>query len=195
MTPAWVVDQQWIPLNPPAEVLKLGELPRAPDVLLKATRAVHVLEAKRYQPTPKSTFCNIVVSDIAQIIGAPLPHVLDDGSAAGAHEMTANMMTLALRAGLYPRWKTLGVLALGQEAAAAYAAAGKAAIAIWKNPTGASGHVMWVVPPPPGHSGVYVTGAGRSCHDQCTLAQGFGPYVPQVEFFGFDDAPERMASE
>lgn len=192
MVPVWIIAEQWKPLNPPAEVRKLAELPRSPEKVLAASRALHVLEAKRYQPT-KDTYCNIFTSDLADILGAPLPHKFDDGNPAGAHEMTANMMTVALRAGKYPGWKALGVLATGQAAAEAYALAGKVAIAIWKNPTGASGHVMHVVSPPVGKSGVYVTGAGRYCHDQCTLAQGFGGYSPQVEFFGFDDDAGAVA--
>lgn len=189
MTPVWIIEQQWRALDPPAEIRKLGELPRSAEKLLEASRVLLVKSAKRYQPT-KLTFCNIYMADVLQILNARIDHLWDPDGDRGplpAHETTANEIVLNLRASKYPGWEALGVLASGQLSAANYAALGLPAIAIWKNPSGASGHVMLVVPAPAGKSGLYLTGAGRFCHEQCTLAEGFGGYAPQVEFFGFRD--------
>jgi hypothetical protein len=78
------------------------------------------------------------------------------------------------------------VLASGQLAAANYAAVGLPAFAGWKNPHG-PGHVAVVVPTPAGKTGVYVSGAGRQCVEECPLANAFGPHTPEAEFFGFTD--------
>jgi hypothetical protein len=43
-----------------------------------------------------------------------------------------------------------------------------------------------VVPTPAGKTGVYVSGAGRYCVEECPLAQAYGSHTPEVEFFGFN---------
>lgn len=182
--PAWVVDEQWRELKPPAEVLRLGEAPRAPEKLLAATRALQVKIAKRYQPVTV-TWCNIYLADVMQILRAPLPHWYDLQDGKGRREMRANDIVDGARARKFPGWESLGVLASGQLAASNHAALGLPTFAAWKNPSGGPGHVTPVVPTPAGEHGVYVSGAGRQCVEECPIAQAFGKYTPEVEFFGF----------
>lgn len=185
--PAWITEQQWKDLNPPAEVRQLGELPRSAEKLIAASLALMVKSAKRYAPT-KVTWCNIYAADVLQILGAPLPHWFDLGDGKGRREMTANLITQGLRDGKFPGWEALGVLAKGQLAAANRAALGIPTVAVWKNPTGSSGHIVLVVPTPAGKSGVYVTGAGRHCVESCRLVDAFDKYTPHVEFFSYRDS-------
>lgn len=178
MVPAWISPQQWQALNPPAEVLQLGEMPRAPDVLLQATRVLKVKEARRYSPVRAQngsliTWCNIYLSDVLAILAAPIPHLWED------HELRANDIVDDLRAGALPGWN----VSLGALGAAAAAGQGLPTIAVWKNPKG-PGHVMIVVPTPEGKDGVYVTGAGATCAEECPLAASFGPHASEVEFYG-----------
>jgi hypothetical protein len=183
MTPVWVIDQQWKDLDPPAWVLAYGDAPRSPEKLLDATRSLQVKTSKRYAPTGV-TFCNIYLSDVMQILKAPVPHWYDLSDGRGRREMRANDIVDGMRAGKFPGWSSLGVLASGQLAASNHAAVGLPAFAAWKNPKG-PGHVTPVVPTPPGKTGVYVSGAGRQCVEECPLAQAYGPHTPEVEFFGY----------
>lgn len=77
LVPPWVLDDAWRDLTPPAYVLKLGALPRAPEKILSATVSICVTEAKRYQPDASGTKCNIALADLAQIVAAPIPHWFD----------------------------------------------------------------------------------------------------------------------
>lgn len=192
MVPVWIVSEQWRPLNPPAEVRVLGAS-RSTANLLAATQALKVREARRYQPGGGVTWCNIYLADVLDILAAGIPHLWN------GHELRANDIVDGLRAGTFPGWSRVA----DGLSAANRAATGLPTIAVWKNvlrgPDGkpvigkdgkeipkGPGHVMIVVPAPPGTSGVHVTGAGEACHEQCPLAAGFGSYAYQVEFYGHD---------
>lgn len=206
MTPAWIVEDAWRDLHPPAEVLVLGELPRTPEKLLGLTRALCVPTAKRYQPVRDpngvtiSTECNIFAGDACQIARAPLPHWYDLGDGRGRREMTANDYVDGLRDLKFPGWSKLGTVA-SAAAVATWASEGKLAVAVWKNltprtdregrvltlngrPVLRSGHITVIVPTPAGHGGVYTTGAGANCVQEVPLQFAFGHYVGEVEFFG-----------
>lgn len=208
MTPAWIDANQGRELHPPAEVLKLGELPRAPEKLLAVTRALCVLTALRYQPvrgpdgTVSATFCNVNTSDAMQILRAPLPHVYDLGDGRGAVELTANDTIDGLQALKFAGWSMLGTVA-SSPAVVAWVAEGRPAVATWRNRTPKrdsagraltvngrvqyrSGHINPVVPTPAGRSGVYVTGAGASCVQECPIQFSFGHFVSEVVFWGHE---------
>lgn len=187
MSAAWIIDQQWTSLNPPAEVRALGSLPRSPEKLLAASRVLRVKLSRRYQPT-KVTWCNIYVSDVLDILDAPLPHWFDpDGEGPlPAFEERANMMADGLAAGDFPGWAPVGRMleaSTREQAVVNRAAAGLPTVAVWRNPKG-TGHIVLVVPTPVGEHGIYVTGAGRVCVEQCPIAKAFGQYLPDVAFYG-----------
>ena len=197
--PIWILDEQWRELKPPAEVLVLGELPRAPEKILGVTRALCVTHAPRYQPDASGTKCNINTSDVIQILQAPLPHWYDFGDGRGRRELTANDTIDALRAGKFPGWSKIA----DADAVIAWVALGKPAVVTWRNMTPKrnsaggvltlngviqyrSGHINPVVPTPIGRGGVHVTGAGATCVEEVPLAFSFGQYVRDVEFWGHE---------
>lgn len=199
--PPWVLSDAWRPLNPPAEIRKLGEPPRSPEKLLAITRALCVTIALRYQPDASGTKCNILTSDVLDIMRAPIRHWYDpDGDGpAPAHETTANEIVDNLHALKYPGWSKVGTVA-SSKAVVELASMGKPTIATWKNTTPRKdsagrvltqsgkvlyrpGHVVIVVPTPKGKTGVYVTGAGAHCIEECPIEFAFGQYLPEVEFF------------
>lgn len=199
MIPAWIVDDIGRELNQPAEVRVLGELPRAPEKILAVTRALCVLTAGRYQPDANGTKCNVNSSDAMAILRAPLPHRFDVGS--GPQWMSANDTIDALRALKFPGWSKLGTMA-SESAVIAWVGAGRPAVATWRNMSPKtdskgrvltvngrvqyrSGHINPVVPTPAGHGGVYVTGAGSHCVQECPISFSFGHYTNEVEFWGY----------
>lgn len=205
--PPWILPDAWRSLTPPAIVLQLGEMPRAPEKLIAATRAVMVTVAPRYAPRPDgSTECNIALSDISQILNAPLPHVFDLGDGFGKRELRANDVVDGLRRSKFDGWQAAGKgSSIGDSfAVITRASLGLPTVAVWKNLSVVkdakgkplcdaqgriryhSGHVVYVVPTPPGAVGVYVTGAGAKCVQECPIVQAFGDLLPQVEFYGHD---------
>lgn len=195
--PPWILPDAWQQLTPPAIVLKLGELPRAPDKVLSASRSLHVTLAKRYQPDATGTKCNIYLSDVLMILAAPIPHDFDMGDGRGKREIVANDIVDGLHKSLFGDWRVYG-----PAEAASRAAAGFPTIAVWKNtaprkdtsgriitqkgrPLFHPGHVVLVVPAPAGASGLYVTGAGAHCIESCPISWAFGNATP-VEIYSHD---------
>jgi hypothetical protein len=101
----------------------------------------------------------------------------------------------------FPGWSKLGTIA-SAAAVVEWVAQGRPAVATWKNTTPRvdsvgrvltvngrvqyrSGHINPVVPTPAGHGGVYVTGAGAHCVQECPIQFSFGSYVNAVEFWGY----------
>lgn len=206
MIPPWVVADLSVELTPPAHVRKLGDVRSAENTLL-ITRALlgisdaqgdvwirravpDVVIPQRYRPEAVGTKCNIFSSDVMQLLKAPLPHWWWTNRAAPAQWMSANDMTQALRRDLYPGWSRIEPSRLDTPSIPERAALGMPTVATWFNPgkrkdgTSLPGHIVVVVPTPAGRSGIYVTGAGRTCVDQCPLAQAFGSHVSEVEFWG-----------
>lgn len=205
MIPPWIVDDLSAVLDPPAIIARLAyEVPHSGVKTLFITRTLlgpHAagyvsgrvpadLIPPRYQPHDNGTRCNLFVSDVAQLHGTPLPHrwFTDIGSAK--QWMSANDMNVALKRNLYPGWSRVEPSRLGELDIVERTALGLPTVASWfnhsKRPDGspASGHIVWVVPTPPGRAGIYVTGAGRTCVEQCPIAQAFGSHVGEVEFYG-----------
>jgi hypothetical protein len=145
---------------------------------------------RRYRPDSFGTKCNIFDSDLAQLHNAPLPHRWRTTPGGKLQWMSANDMITALRADLYPGWSLVSPSNITRLAPVERAAMGLPTIATLFNSkrradgTLEPGHVVWVVATPPGKTGIYVTGAGRTCVDQCPIAQAFGPHVNEVEFYG-----------
>jgi hypothetical protein len=190
-TPPWINPNQGVPLSPPAVVLKLGALPRAPENLIALPNALHILTAKRYAPVrlpngTLETWCNIFVADACTILRKPILHRLDLRDGKGVRELRANDIVDGLRRQVFPGWSMTGTMA-SAEAVKVLASEGRPQVAVWKNPTGGPGHVMLVLPTPPGRSEVWVAGAGAQCHDGCPIANGFGPYTYHVEFYAADE--------
>jgi len=182
MIPLWIVPEQWRELTPPAHVRALGD-ERSAANLLAASRSLFVLTAPRYQPDAKRTWCNIYLADLADILNAPIPHVFDLHDQQGKRELRANDIVDGLRRNVFPGWSRVIPAKLGTLTPPERATQGLPTVATWRNPKG-SGHVVFVVPTPPGKTGIYVTGAGRTCVDQCPIAQAFGSHVAEVEFWG-----------
>lgn len=186
MTPIWINPNQGVALNPPPEVMKLGDQ-RSAENLTVAARTLGFSTSKRYAPTDV-TFCNIATSDFCQIVKAPLPHLFN------GKEMRANMMydELNTPGSTYRgKWTKTGTVASAL-AVKNLAVVGIPQIAVWKNPTGGPGHIMPVIPKPsgkvdaPGASGIWVAGAGRHCTDGCAIEDQFGKYLKDTLFFAYN---------
>lgn len=187
MVPIWISPNQGSLLNPPAEVLKLGDT-RSADNLRAAALALRFTEAKRYQPSTIEgvghvTWCNIATADFCQIVKAPLPHVFDLQDGKGKREMRANDIYDGLTANKFPGWTKTGTIASAL-AVRNLAQCGVPQVAVWRNANGKPGHITPVIPSPDGDSRVWVAGAGAHCSNGCPIEQQFGS-LP-VTFFAFN---------
>lgn len=180
MIPTWIVPEQWRPLKPPPDVEALGRGPRSGSALLGVTRALCVTQAKRYEPDEKRTWCNVYAVDALEILRAPLER-----------ERTVNELVAGLRKSRYPGWLPLAgenwaadgkmILSLSNRAAC-----GLPTVATWLNLQG-HGHIAIVVPTPTdGHSGLYVTCAGRDRLQEAPIAHAFGFALTRLQFWGHD---------
>jgi len=182
--------------------MRLGELPRAPEKLLLASRSLRVTDAKRYRPLPAATWCNIYLADVCDILQAPIPHLFDPDGAGPIPEMElrANHIVDGLRAKRFNGWFKIGTMA-SISAAITLANEGHPVVATWANPNPVkdakgkqkrdrnglpvfhAGHVVLLVPTPEGKRGAFATGAGRRCVEQCPIAEAFGLVLSQVELW------------
>jgi len=186
MVPIWITPNQGVALNPPAEVLKLGDQ-RSAENLIAAALALHVDEAKRYQPAGV-TYCNIFAADWCQILKAPLPHVLN-GKEMRANDIYDDLMSPAPK---YVGWTQTGSIASAL-AVKNLATVGIPQVAIWKNPKfGRPGHIVAVIPKPasrldrPGLSGIWCAAAGSHCSSGCPIEDQFGDLLKDTKFFAFN---------
>jgi hypothetical protein len=192
MIPLWVNPSQGVPLNAPAEVLKLGDS-RAAENLAAVALALHVDDAKRYQPCDLPgvghvTWCNIFAADWCSILKAPLPHVLN------GKEMRANDIYDALTAkpSRYPGWSETGTIASAL-AVKNLAKVGVPQVAVWKNPVaGHPGHIVAIIDKPagkvdkPGASGIWVAAAGSHCSSGCPIEDQYPlSYLKDTKFFAW----------
>jgi hypothetical protein len=141
---------------------------RSAEQLAAVVQQFNVATDARYQPQGGTTFCNIFVWDVTRALAAEIPHWWV------GHEMNANALYdwLSAHGGDY------GWTACSADDASAAAAAGKPAVAVWKNPSGGPGHIAVVIPTPDGLSGVYIAQAGARCFYGEALNHGFGNLVP-----------------
>jgi hypothetical protein len=184
MVPLWIAPNQGAVLNPPAEVLAVTVDPKAPDRLAAAVAALHVTEAKRYQPSEidgkRVTWCNIFTADVCQLLAAPLPHVFDLSDGKGKRELRANDVFDGLSANKFPGWAKTGTIASAL-AVKNLAMVGVPQVAVWKNLPGKPGHIVLVIPSRDAR--VWVAGAGGHCSSGCPIEDQFGK-LP-VTFFAF----------
>lgn len=181
MVPIWVDANQGRVLNPPAEVMKIGDS-RSAEALQAAADALHVTEAKRYAPAGV-TFCNIFAADWCQILKAPLPHVFDLSDGKGARELRANDIFDGLKGQKFPGWSVTGSVA-SSLAVRNLAAVGIPQVAVWKNPiNGHPGHIVGVIKSRDDR--VWVVGAGAHCSNGCPIEDQFGPYLKDVLFAAY----------
>lgn len=186
--PPWINPDQRYPLNPPAIVLKLGELPRSADKTLAIAAALRFPDAPRYKPGTGGgeTWCNLATVDFCAIARAPLPRMLN-GNYIRANEFAA----LFKSGDVFPGWSATGSIA-SASAVIALAAEGRPQIAVYQAPSG-SGHIMPVVygPPdaklPPSFSGVFVSGAGAYCAHRVPIEKCFGKYTAEVQFYAYHE--------
>ena len=141
----------------------------------------------RYLPGGGNTYCNIFVWDVTRAMDCPIPHwITKDGAiaepfAATAYEININGGVNWMQAYGVPDhgWKKLDA-ATAQE----YANAGKAAAALWQNPTGGHGHTAIVRPGALTAKGPATAQAGSINFNSGHLQDGFGNLKPL--FYGHD---------
>ena len=202
--PAWINSDQRYTLNPPAEVRKLGDLPRSADNLVQLADALHFPDADRYKPGTGggATWCNLATIDFCSIARAPIPRTLK-----GAY-LRANDLADLLAAGQIDGWTQTGTIA-SAAAVRTLADEGRPQIAVWKNTHPAlgadggplhdsagnvvlqAGHIMPVIAAPkgaklpPSYSGVFVSGAGAICVHRVPIERCFGSHTSEVKFYAY----------
>jgi hypothetical protein len=128
---------------------------RDPNTLLLAVTQFGVETHPRYQPLRnpatgalRQTWCNVYLWDVTRALDCEIPHWIDhDGEPCEmgqGTETTANAVCDWLQT-LGPQF---GWVLTDHAGAVDYANQGMPAVVVWKNPTGASGHVAVVLPSP-----------------------------------------------
>lgn len=160
--------KQWEPTDAPVKNAP-GE--RSPGALRAVLAQFDVAKNPRYQRTPTSTFCNIFAWDATRALGCEIPHWVE----SPRHELNVNATVEWLEiVGPEAGWKELDKLD-----ATLCASTGRPTVAIWKNPTGKSGHIAMLLP-----TG-RIAQAGAQCLFDVPLAQGFGVVKP-IRFFSHE---------
>lgn len=154
----WVRDEQWLPVDVPAE--HCGTVESVVAALSPST-------SKRYQPRTGATWCNIFVWDVTRALKCEIPHwynpATDKATSVGhGIEMTANSM----HDWLERRW-TEATLDDAIEAVGR----GHTVVAAWKNP-GGIGHVAVLL------GNGCIAQAGASCFECGAISAGFGKHNP-----------------
>jgi len=96
------------------------------------------------------TYCNIFLWDVTAAMGAEIPHYIDSATGAprsypnveGATELNAN----AIYRWLEQHGARYGWIEVSPEVAQAHANEGGPGVSVWRNPSGASGHVQVIRP-------------------------------------------------
>lgn len=168
---------------PPAAALTMV---RSPETLNKAIDFMDLEGSIRYSIRDTSgdgkadTMCNIALWDWSRLMGAEIPHHVNDSGdpqepgAKGSRELSANNTA---------RWLEMhgsrfGWVLASRTVARLYALAGKPACVTWVNPTGKSGHVAMLRGNQPDPSVTRIAQAGSKIFSDGTLAQGFGSVAP-----------------
>ena len=128
----------------------------------------------RQPPPPRRTWCNIYAWDVATAWGAVLPHWVDQDYAPArpyhGRELTANGIWQWLTA----VGESYGWRRIARADAQAAANTDQLAVAIWRAPLGASGHIALARPGPWREDGPWITQAGARCLASGIYAEGFG---------------------
>jgi hypothetical protein len=146
----------------------------------------------RYTPSRNATYCNIFASDVMGAMNAPLPHWVDQNNnpatsrTPGARELTANATVNWLNSdGARHGWRQITA-----SEAQARANQGHPAIAIWQNPTGASGHVGVIRPGQMTDLGPAMSQAGRENNNHTRVhSRGDGFGNREVQYWTHGPAP------
>lgn len=158
--------QQWKPLY--LEATKLPWPRRRDAVQLE----LNVERSPRYKPG-NVTWCNVYATDFIRGMGVPAPrHWMtkggDPATPGQGMEMSANR--------LHDWFETCGArygwVIASSEVAQRAASRGHLVVVLWKNPTGASGHIAVVLGPD------RISQAGRKNLFVGTLKEGFGASKP-----------------
>lgn len=140
----------------------------------------NVVSNNRYRRTSSATYCNIFAWDVMSAMNVTLPHWLKNNVPAnstirGAYEINVNSTCVWMNN--YARqygWRTVSA-----SEAQARANSGYPTLAIWKNPTGKSGHIAVVRPEGNGYfydanKGPVIAQAGASNYSYTNVSRGFG---------------------
>jgi len=142
---------------------------RSPERLRDVIAQFSLVTAPRYQKRDVTgdgvdeTFCNFAARDISEAMNAPLPQ----GYRANDLEPW-----LGSKLGAAAGWERVD-----EHTAQLVANEGKLALAIWRNPTGRSGHIAVLVPDG-GEPGTWIAQAGASNFERGKLSRGFGNLQP-----------------
>lgn len=153
---------------------------RSADALNTVIDQYYVATNSRYARTSSATYCNIFSWDVTRALGAEIPHWLKNNKPAssttsGAYELNVNATYNWLR----DYGASYGWTKITAKEAQARANAGYPTIAIWKNPSGGSGHIAIVRPEGNGYSysaskGPVIAQAGASNFNYGNVSTGFG---------------------
>ena len=146
----------------------------------------------RYARTSTSTYCNIFASDVMLAMGleGDYSHWLKNNAPSnsgtkGAHELNAN----ATYNWINNHGEKYGWEQISAKEAQERANAGYPTIAIWKNPTGKSGHVAVVRPEGGGYAysaakGPVIAQAGGKNFNYGNISTGFGKdKIPAIQYW------------
>ena len=154
---------------------------RSESAYNKVIDQFNVQSNKRYQPASGRTYCNIFAWDVMSAMNVSLPHWIKNNEPAtsttsGANELNANAVYNWLQEyGASYGWSKVDNAYDAQKRAND----GYPTIAIWKNTSGASGHVAVVRPEGNGYTytdtkGPVIAQAGASNYNYCNVKTGFG---------------------
>lgn len=168
MTPDWLPEDIALPAVAP-----LVNVPgnRSKDALTVVVAQFRVESHPRYKARDidgngtRETFCNVFLSDVTAALSCHVPRRI------GAVWMRANDMALWLstQVGIDAGWIPGDAAIAGLRVDV-----GRPTVAVWRNMTGATGHVALVVPPPKGRLGLYVAQAGAVNSECMPLRAAFG---------------------
>lgn len=126
------------------------------------------------------TFCNIHSTDVSWALDAPIPHLVDMADRPlfarqpGDRELSANATSEWLR----KNGKAYGWEKVTAQVAQLHNLAGGPAFAVWRNPTGKSGHIAPLRPTPTGKP-QRIQNVGAVNFRDDVLTRAFGAYVPE----------------
>ncbi len=154
---------------------------RSPAIYADVSNQLAVGYNPRYLPGNGYTYCNIFVWDVTRAMGCPIPHWITKAGAI-ADPFAPDAYEININGGV--AWMlTHGVTAHGWQKADPATAQqraneGKAAVAMWRNPTGGHGHTAIVRPGTLTARGPATAQAGSINFNSGHLQDGFGSLKP-----------------
>lgn len=146
---------------------------RSPAILRAVVAQLDPAGNPRYQPGgPGVTWCNILLWDVTRALGCEVPHWLDEPRRELNVNGTLDWLELT---GPEAGWREVD-----ERDAARRSSAGYPVVALWRNPSGAHGHVAVLLPARAGE--LRIAQAGRHCLYDAPLREGFGAVQP-IRFF------------